>query len=244
MELESKTRDLRKDISAVIRQGLTLFLMLIVSGFLGYLPGTDLLLFGRMPIALLLRFAIAFGMAGVLLSAYRQISNLLQQGVVALLLRGPSTRPLEASAAKVAQNATLLLYVCLLYGIVMWGGEPLVVILTAASWPFTAIRLCSLVLAVIAIIGVFVGVSPLFQETGDMLATKVTPPSEPLTAQIKCPECGVLDDGGGNYCKFCGHMLVAGAPAPAPIPPSTPCTRCGYAVTQPARFCPACGKPI
>ena len=183
--------------------------------------------------------------AGVLLAAYRHVARAMRQGVVALLfLRGPSTALLDAAASKVAKNTTLLLYVCLLYAIVMRGSEPLIVILTAASWPFTVVRLCSIVLAVIAIIGLLVGASPLFQEAGDTLAGQVAPPAEPNAAPIKCPGCGVLDDGGSNYCRFCGQRLAEGTETPAPKPPSVTCTRCGGAVPQPARFCPACGKPV
>ena len=245
METKQNIPDFRKDLSAVIKLGLTLLLMLVVSGLLGYLPGADLLLGDRVPIVVLLRFAIAVGMAAVLLFAYRQISRLLRQGVVALLfLRGPSTDILDAAAAKVAKHTTLLLYVWLLYGIVMRGSEPLIVILTPASWPFTAIRVCGIVLAVIALIGLLVGASPLFQEAGDTLAGRVTMPAKPSAAQIKCPGCGVLDEGGSNYCRFCGRLLAEAAEAPPAAPLATTCTRCGNAVPQPARFCPTCGKPL
>ena len=217
--------------------------MLIVSGLLGYLPGADLLLFGRMTIVLLLRFAMALGMAGVLIFVYRHASRLLRQAVVSVFLGGPSTVPLETAAAKVAQNAILLIYVCLLYGIVMSGFEPLAVALTAATWPFTVIRLGCLGAAVLAIVGILAGAPPLFGQAGDALARRVAPPSEPRAAPVHCPGCGVLDDGGSKYCRFCGRLL-ADESAPPARPPSVTCTRCGGAVTQPARFCPSCGKPV
>lgn len=245
MKSELKTPGLQRDVSTLIKQGLMLVLMQIVSGLLDHLPGADFLLGDRVSIALLLRFAIALGMATVLLLAYRQGSRLIRQGVVTVCVHGPSTVLIEASATKFANNTTLLIYVCLLYGIIMRGGEPLVVILTAASWPFTVIRLCSLALAVLAIVGIFIGASPLFQETGDALAGRVaTHPAEAHDTQIKCPGCGVLDDAGSKFCRFCGRLLAEETAPPAAMPPPVICTRCGAAVKQPARFCPTCGKPV
>lgn len=243
MEAELKHPVLRKDLSTVFRQGLALLLMLVVAGLLDYLPGADLQLFGRMPISLLLRFIIALGMAGVLLLVYRHTSRLMRHAVLAAFVHGPSTPPLDAAAARVAKHATLLIYVCLLYAIVMRGSEPLIVILTAAPWPFTLIRLCSLVVVVIALIGLFAGAPPLLQEAGDTLAGQVTSPGDPIAGQLKCPGCGVLDDGASKYCRFCGRLLAeepAAVAAPAPVT----CTRCGAAVRQPARFCADCGKPV
>ena len=243
METEPTAPSLRHDLSAVIRQGFMLLLMLIVSDVLGYLPGADFPLGGRIPIAVLLRFAISLGMAAALLLVYRPAARLLRHGVAKVFLRGPSNGPLEASATKAANSAMLLLYVCFLYGIFMRGFEPLVVIFTAAGWPFTVIRLCSIVLAVIAIVGLFIGASPLFGRAGDALAGQVVPAATPGTAPLKCPGCGVLDDGGSKYCRFCGRPLAEVSAAAASAPPIT-CTRCGGAVSPPARFCPACGKPV
>lgn len=243
METVSAIPGLRKDLSAVIKQGLTLLLMLIVSGLAGHLPGADFVLGDRIPIVLLLRFAIALGMVWVLLLIYRQTSRLLRQGVVTILLRGHSPRQIEASATKVANNTTLLIYVCLLCGVFMRGFEPLITALTAVRWPFTVVLLCSLVLAVVAIIGILVGASPLFGHAGDMLADRVTAPAQPLQGPRKCPGCGVLDDGGSRHCRFCGRMLAEESATTA-IPASTTCTRCGGTLNQPARFCPACGKPV
>jgi len=244
MESELNNPVLRKDLSTVFRQGLTLLLMVVVAGLLDYLPGADLLLFGRMPIALLLRFVIALGMAGVLLLVYREAARLLRQALLPAFVHGPSSAPLDAAAAKVAKHVTLLIYVCLLYAIVMRGSEPLIVILTPAPWPFTVIRLCSLVVAVIALIGLFVGAPPLLQEAGDTLAGKVTSPADPSSSQIKCPGCGVLDDGASQYCRFCGRLLAEEPTAPAAAPTPIVCTRCGAAVRQPSRFCSTCGKPV
>ena len=243
--MQSRIPNAEEDVSALIKQGLMLVLLQVVSGVLDHLPGVDFLLGDRVPVALLLRFAIALGMAGVLLAAYRHVSRLLRRGVIAACVHRPPTAPIEAAATKFANYTTLLIYVCLLYGIILRAGEPLVVIFTATTWPLTVVRLGSLAVAVTAIVGLFASASPLFQETGDALASRVTPSQgEPSTPQVKCPGCGVLDDPGSKYCRFCGRLLTEETPPAAAAPPPIICTRCGGAVKQPARFCPSCGKPV
>ena len=243
MGTEPTPPDLQKSVSAVIRQGLTVLLMLAVSGLLGYLPGADMILFGRMPIAVLLRAGMAAAMGVLLLLVRRQAVHVLRHFLTVTFLRGAESSPLEASAATLAKGGTGLVYVCLLYWILMRGFGPMVVVLTAASWPFTLLRLCSLALAVAAIIAIFVGASPLFGQAGVALAGRVAPGPEPTTHQVACSGCGVLDDGGGKYCRFCGRALTPETEPEAAVPGPKKCTRCGAAVDPPARFCPACGKP-
>jgi hypothetical protein len=242
MKTEATPQDFQKSISAVTKQGLTVLLMLVVSGLLGYLPGADILLFGRMSLAVVLRFGIAAAVGVLVLLVRRHAVHVLLHCLRGAFLRRTGDGPLEASATKLARGITGLVYVWLLYWIFMWGVGPVVSVLTAASWPFTLVRLCSLAVAVAAIIGIFVGASPLFGQAGDALAGTVSRGPEP-TRQVKCSGCGVLDDGGSKYCRFCGRALVPETdPDPAMPGPKT-CARCGAAVEPPARFCPACGKP-
>jgi hypothetical protein len=242
METNSTLPELQKSVSAVIRQGLTVLLMLVVSGLLGFLPGADILLFGRLTIVLLLRAAMAAAMAVLLLSVRRQAVHVVRHFLMDAFFHRTESSPLDAPTAKLATNVIGLVYVCLLYWLFIRGFGPLVGVLTAASWPFTLVRLCALAAAVVAIIGIFVGASPLFGHAGVALANRVAPAPE-LTGQVKCAGCGVLDDGGSRFCRFCGRALAPEDEPNPDTPPAKKCTRCGAAVVAPARFCPACGKP-
>ena len=75
---------------------------------------------------------------------------------------------------------------------------------------------------------------------------------------LVCDACSALTPIGVPQCKRCGaevaldprprmkSMPVLAAPAPEPEPESdsTPCTKCGTAITHGNRFCPNCGNRV
>jgi ribosomal protein L40E len=115
-----------------------------------------------------------------------------------------------------------------------------------------AARLAALAVSVAALIGVFRAAAPIFGKLGDDLASRVvvkpeapdrSGPSDPAEAPPpgKCPKCGVLNDEGSEYCRFCGRHLAQDRSAPKD---ETQCAACGARLSLPARFCSACGKPV
>ena len=253
MGTEPAPSGLQQSVTAIVKQGLTILLLLMLSGLAGSLPGADVIVFGRIPIAVFLSLGMSVAVVILLLTVYRQAVRVLGAFILTSLHGQPEDRALASSAEKVARSVTLLLYACLLYGAFLRGGRPLVVLLTAATWPLTAVRLGCLAVALIAIVGTCVGASPLFGEVGRSLAGRVVPapadapaPAEPEEPPLpgKCPKCGVLNDEGAKFCKFCGRFLPRESMPPTAGPTTQTCAACGAIVSPPARFCSACGKAL
>ena len=115
----------------------------------------------------------------------------------------------------------MLVNVCLVYWIFMRTFTPIFVLLCARRWPLLVIDICSLALAVAAMICIVISVSPLFGKVGDSLARHVAPESrdagEAESVQAKCPQCNVLYETGSRFCAFCGYAIAA-RPPPADKP--------------------------
>ena len=244
METSTASPTVERSLSALIRDGFTLLLMMVVSGLVGFLPGADMQIAGRFALAVLIKLGIAVAMVALLGVAYRPAVRVVRFYLEAALLHPPVAPPLEEAAAKVSRNLTRLIWICLVCWILVGAIEPLTGLPALAGWPLTAIRLGSLALAVAAIVGILVGARPLFGEVSAALAGQAaSAPAEEAAPPVKCPGCGVLDNEGNRYCRFCGHAMTQAAEPPAASAPPLTCTRCGAAIRAPARFCPSCGKP-
>ena len=213
-QLEAVALDLQRSISAITKRGLTVLLMLAVSWMVGYLPGAGILLFGRMTISVLLRFGIAVAAAVLLLTVYRHAVCVLGRGAREAFRLPREETAFDGSVSKLAWSVTLLVYVCLVHWVLIRAFSPILAVLTSRTWPLKTIDICSLAVAVIAIIGIFIGASPLFGNVGDFLARRVAPETGGAT-QSKCPKCGVLCDACGKFCSFCGCAIPQGEDKPA-----------------------------
>ena len=231
---------LPKSLSVLVKHGLTLALLWVLAGLMGLLPGAEILLFGRVPVIILLRCAAAVAASVILLVVYRHSVFALCQTLLTML-QPYSAEPVQpVLVTKVSSNSVRLVYVCLFYWLFARAGSPLVAILTNAAWPFTTVEIASLIVAVVSIVGLIAGASPLFGVLAACLTTTRHAPADEAPSMPKCSECGVLNDTGSRFCKFCGRSMAT-QDEPVVNPPSRPCAACGTAVRLPARFCPACG---
>jgi len=201
------TLDLKECVSAITRRGLTVLLMLVVSWLVGYLPGVGIVLFRGIPLLLLLTAGIAVAAVLQLLDVYRQVVCVLCHLAWEKARLPPGEPVLDAAVVKLAWSVTLLVYVLIFYAIFTGAFSPIVSLLTSRQWPFTLMDLGFLVAAVAAIIGVFIGVAPLFGHLGNAVARRVHPEPE-VVPQAKCQKCGVLNPAESLYCSFCGKMLI------------------------------------
>ncbi len=193
-------------MSAIIRLGLMLALLLVVSGLLDYLPGAGILVAGRIALSVLLRLGISIAMIALMLMAYRRTVAVVGWGVRTLLRLQPGDRSPDESVSMLARSSALLLYACLVYWALMRSFAPLVSLLTAARWPITAVQICSLAVAVAAIVGLLRGAWPIFGDIGAALAGRITRPPEG-GEPTKCPACGVLNVAGSRFCAYCGSGM-------------------------------------
>ena len=214
-QLAAAELSLQPSLSAMTKRGLTLLLMLVVSWLVGYLPGSDVLLFSHVTIAVLLKLAIAVAAVVLLLSVYRPLVCGLSHGV-RTVFQVPPGDACERSVPGVAWSAAFLVNVCLVYWIFMRTFAPIFVQLCARRWPLTVINLCSLALAIAALAGIVISVSPLFGKAGDSLARHVAPESgdagDAESVPAKCPQCNVLYETGSRFCSFCGCAIAAQTP--------------------------------
>jgi hypothetical protein len=206
-QLGAGALDPRQSVSTVTRRGLTVLLMLVVSWLVGLLPGTDIVLIGRMTISILLKFGIAVAAVWILLTAYRQAVCVLTHFARETFHLPPGETAFDASVLESAWSVTLLVYVCLVYWVFVRSVSPILSALTASKWPLVAVDIGSLAVAVVAIIGILVASSPLFGKVGDSVAQRVGPAPED-TPSSKCQKCGVLSPAGSRYCAFCGEALL------------------------------------
>jgi len=198
--------DLQQSVSTLTRRGLTVLLILAVSGLAGFLPGADIALFRGITIAILLKFGAAVAVLWLLFTAYQQAACALGHFVRAAFHLPPGDMTHHASAVKLAWNGTLLAYVCLTYWVFIRALSSILAAFTIGRWPFLVLDLGSLAAALVAIIGIFVAISPLFGKVGDLVARHVGPATED-TPQSKCPKCGVFYYEGSRYCSFCGEPV-------------------------------------
>ena len=211
VQLAMTQLDLQQSVSAITKRGLTMLLILILSGVIEVLQGTGITLGTRITIADLLNLGVAVAAFAFLLSVYRQSVCVLSHGVRVGFRVPPDETACDGAVAMLAWSITLLVQVCLGYWILMRALMPVLAILTTRRWLLTTIDVCSLALALAAIIGVFAGLSPLLGRVGDSVARHVAPGpkadegSDPV--QAKCPKCGVLYESGSRFCSFCGHAL-------------------------------------
>ena len=166
---------------------------------------------------------------------------MLRHYILGACRQGPAEAKLETPASKLAGSLTLLFYVCLLYWLLVRGAGPLVTTLTPSRWPFTILEICSLGVAVVAIIGIFRGASPIFGHMGVVVAVHVTAAPQAV-AQLQCPKCGVLSDAGSKFCSFCGAEIPASAAPEAPPRQRRTCASCAAILAPAAKFCWVCGK--
>ena len=209
-QLAAADLDLHPSLSLVTRRGLTILLLLAISGVVGFLPGADVVLFGQATVAVLLRLAIAVAAVVLLLWTYRPVVCVLAHGT-RVVFNVPPEHACDRSVRLVAWSSSLLVAVCLVYWIFVRAFTPVFALLSASRWPLTAIDICTLALSLAAIAGIVIGISPLFGKVGDSLAHHVAPVSPPEMAddiQSKCPQCGVLYETGSRFCSFCGHAIV------------------------------------
>ncbi len=204
-------RGLPQSLSGVVRRGLTVFLMLVFSGLLGYLPGVGIALFSGMTLALLLTFGIAVAAVVLMCAAYQQVACVLGHFAREVFHLPAGDAALDASVTKLAWHVALLVYACLVYWISTWAINPIILVLTPRRWPYMVMDITSLAVAVAAIVGILIATSPLFGRVGDSVARRVVAgPTEPAAdaPQSKCPGCGVLYPDGSRYCAFCGKALT------------------------------------
>jgi len=204
--LGNETPDLAQSVSTIVKRALTLLLMLAVSGLAGLLPGTTITLFRSLTILLLLRFGIAVAAIWIIFSAYKQLVGMLGHVSRLAFRLAAGDAVLDAAILKLTWSVTLLIEVCLAYGIFMPAFSPILSACMSDRWPFLLIDLACLAIAVTAIISIFVTSSPLFGKLGEAIARRVQPITEELP-QTKCPKCGVLSAVDSHYCFFCGTAL-------------------------------------
>ena len=180
--------------------------MLAVSGAAGWLPGAGTILFKNLSIDSLMKFGIAVALVCILFAAYRQAVCVLGHFAREVYHLPARETNLDASALLLAWSVVLLVYICLIYWIFVPACSPILAALTSGKWPYRIMDICSLAVAVAAIIGIFIATSPLFGKVGDAVAQRVgTAPEE--APQAKCPKCGVLYTEESRYCAFCGEVL-------------------------------------
>jgi len=212
VQLAMTLLDLQQSVSAITKRGLTMLLILILSGVIEVLPGTGIVLGVRVTVADLLKLGFAVAAFVFLLSVYRQSVCVLSHGARAGFRVPSDETACDGSIAMLAWSITLLVQVCLGYWMLMRALMPILEILTTRRWLLTTVDVCSLALALAAIIGVFAGLSPLLGRVGDSVARHVAPGPKAgggaESVQAKCPKCGVLYESGSRFCSFCGHVLA------------------------------------
>lgn len=199
--------DLRSSVSAITRRGLTVLLLLAVSGVGDVLPGVGTVLFRSITIAVLLKFGLAIAVIWVLFLAFRQAVCALGHFAREAFHLPPEATTLDASALELGWSVALLVYVCLIYWVLLRAFSPILAAFTTRKWPFLVMDLGSLAVAVVAIVGIFMATSPLFGKVGDAVAQRVGAEPEADAPQAKCAKCGVLYAGESRYCAFCGAAL-------------------------------------
>ena len=209
--------DLRSSVSAITRRGLTVLLLLAVSGVGGVLPGAGTVLFRSITIAVLLKVGLAVTVIWILFLAFRQAICVLGHFARAAFHLQPEETTLDASALGLAWSVTRLADVCLIYWAFLRAVSPILSAFTTRRWPFLVMDLGSLAVAVVAIVGIFMATSPLFGKVGDAVAQRVGAEPESDAPQAKCAKCGVLYAGGSRYCAFCGAELPRTAQNTAPV---------------------------
>jgi hypothetical protein len=206
-QFDAGALDLQPSVSAITRRGLTVLLMLAVSGVADVLPGAGTVLFRSITIAVLLKFGLAVAVIWLLFQAFRPAVCVLGHFAREAFHLPPGETTLDASSLELAWSVTLLVYVCLVYWVFLRAFSPVLAAFTVRRWPFLVMDLGSLAVAVVAIVGIFMATSPLFGKVGDAVARRVGAEPEDDTPQSKCAKCGVLYAGESRYCAFCGAAL-------------------------------------
>jgi hypothetical protein len=78
----------------------------------------------------------------------------------------------------------------------------------------------------------------LFRDDLDLEDAGAKVVQHPSAPRLSCQSCNADYRKGDLFCRQCGTALAPAAPVKAV------CSACGTAVSLPARFCPACGRPL
>lgn len=116
------------------------------------------------------------------------------------------------------------------------------------EWVLTVAVLAFLGLLLLALLGAYLALQPLLEESGVFGGDEDRPSGAAAqnraAGQLLCPNCGTSNAPGMKFCGSCGGDLaaaVAAAAAAPPEPAGPACAQCGRAMTPGNVFCTSCG---
>jgi DNA-directed RNA polymerase subunit RPC12/RpoP len=198
----------QESVSLIIKRGVAILILLVAASVVVFLPGVDFVVFDRMPIAILLKFAIDVAVAVLLISAYRHITCLLDYYIRAICWKQQEQHGSQSVTAKLAFNVTLFVYVCVLYWVFVPSFGPTLTTLLNAPWFYKTLQLCVVVVGAVPLIRIFIILSPILSKASDSIASRVVPTTE-AEATIMCVQCGVPVEQGSKFCSSCGAQISA-----------------------------------
>ena len=235
--------NLQKSLAVTIKQGLSILVLLVVSGLVHIIPGAETAPVAGISIAILMRTGLAAVIVVLLVILYPHVNYLIGFYVRSIFWKKRGQTEFESAVAQITTNALLFVYVCVLYWTLVPSLGHLLATLIGHRWPNILLKMVGFLLAVMSLIRLYLATSPLLDEASTAMSDRLIAATE-ATLMLKCTKCDTQNEKGNKFCKNCGATLIATTLDSMPSTGFCKCVSCGAMSPTAATFCSSCGKPL